>query len=114
MQKVWKTFQENMPNEFITEDMSNVYDGVFVKTFVMFFGEMVQYYIYEEYDGQTNIMKSNRINNNSIYNIKDESRYNLINQMLMSEVLKDQESLKNNMERYCLLSDITSNSFKIL
>ena len=75
---------------------------------------MVQYYIYEEYDGQTNIMKSNRINNNSIYNIKDESRYNLINQMLMSEVLKDQESLKNNMERYCLLSDITSNSFKIL
>ena len=101
-------------NEFITEDMSNVYDGVFVKTFVMFFGEMVQYYIYEEYDGQTNIMKSNRINNNSIYNIKDESRYNLINQMLMSEVLKDQESLKNNMERYCLLSDITSNSFKIL
>ena len=101
-------------NEFLTEDMTNIYDGVFVKQFVMFFGEMIQYYIYEEYEGQTEIKKSNRICNNSLYNIQDESRYNLINQMLMSEVLKDCDSLKKNMQEYNNLSDIAENAFKII
>ena len=40
---------------FIKEDMLDVYDGIFVKSFVMFFGEAVQYYISEEHGNEIQV-----------------------------------------------------------
>ena len=99
---------------FIKEDMIDVYDGIFVKAFVMFFGESIQYYISEEYAGQVQVTESNRIVNNDVYNKDDESRYNLLNQMLISNTLMDEATLYRSMKQYAGYNEVTQKVFKLL
>lgn len=101
-------------DSFIKEDMIDVYDGIFVKPFVMFFGETIQYYISEERENQVEVTESNRIVNNDVYNKQDESRYNLLNQMLISSTLQEDEKLQEAIEQYATYNNITQNVFKLL
>ena len=100
-------------SEFISEEMINVFGGIFVKQFVMFFGEMIQYYVSEESGGKVEVTESNRLTCNDIYSEKDESRYNLINQMLISNILHE-DSIYQFMKRYKGLDEITRDVFEIL
>ena len=99
---------------FLEEDMLDVYDGIFVKTFVMFFGEAIQYYISEEYGNEVEVTESNRIVNNDVYNKNDESRYNLLNQMLISNTLQEEAELYQTMKQYANLEEETPKVVKLL
>ena len=99
---------------FIREDMVNVYAGIFVKTFVLFFGDVVQYYIAEELDGQVSVTESNRLSNNDVLAKNDTSRFHLINQMLISATLQDYNSEFVSMEQYAEYEETTRNLFKLL
>ena len=99
---------------FIKEDMPDVYDGIFVKSFVMFFGEAVQYYISEERNNEIQVTESSRIVNNDVYNKNDESRYNLLNQMLISNTLQEEQELYHAMKQYAGYNEVTRNIFKLL
>lgn len=99
---------------FIREDMPDVYDGIFVEQFVLFFGEVVQYYITEEYGNQVEVKESSRLTKSDVYTQKDESRYNLLNQMLMSNTLSDEKSLYHNMKQYAGFDEVTKKVFKLL
>ena len=87
-------------DDFITEDMTDVYDGLFVKTFVMFFGEMIRYYITEESGNKIEVKESNRLTYNNVYGEADNSRYNLINEMIISNTLADDKALYDNIRKY--------------
>lgn len=100
--------------QFLAEDMPDVYDGIFVKSFVMFFGEIVQYYISEEYGNEVSVSESNRIVNNDVYGEDDESRYNLLNQMMISNALQDEAALYHNMKQYAGYQEVTEKLFKLL
>ena len=99
---------------FIKEDMIDVYGGIFSKAFVMFFGETIQYYISEERQNEVEVTESNRIVNNDVYNRNDESRYNLLNQMLISSALQDEQELRNAMKQYAEYEEVTQSIFKLL
>ena len=101
-------------NTFLQEDMQDVYGGIFVKTFVMFFGEAIQYYISEEYGNEVEVGESNRIVNNDVYNKNDDSRYTLLNQMLISSILQEEEELYEAMKQYAGLDEMTQKVFKLL
>ncbi len=101
-------------DNFIREDMLDVYDGIFVKSFVMFFGEAVQYYISEEHNNETEVTESSRIVNNDVYNKNDESRYNLLNQMLISNTLQEEQELYHAMKQYSGYNEVTKTVFKLL
>ena len=99
---------------FQTEDMLDVYDGIFVKAFTMFFGEAIQYYISEEYGNEVEVSESNRVVNNDVYNKDDESRYNLLNQMLISNTLQEEAELYQAMKKYAGYEELTQKVFKLL
>ena len=99
---------------FRKEDMVDVYGGIFVKSFVMFFGEVIQYYISEERHHEVEVTESNRIVNNDIYNKKDSSRYNFLNQMLISNTLQEYEELYDAMKKYVECEEVTESVFKLL
>lgn len=99
---------------FIKEDMLDVYDGIFVKSFVMFFGEAVQYYISEEHANEIEVTESSRIVNNDVYNKNDDSRYNLLNQMLISNTLQDENEMYRAMKQYAGYDEVTKRVFKLL
>ena len=94
--------------------MTEVYDGIYVKTFVMFFGEMIKYYVSEESGNKVEVTEGKRITNNNVYGEEDESRYNLINQMIISHTLQDDNTMYENMKEYNTFDIVTKNVFKLL
>lgn len=100
--------------EFNSEDMVEMYDGIYVKTFVIFFGELIRYYITEEHDNSIEVKKSNRLTCNNIPGDNDHSRYNLINEMIISDTLSDETTLKSNIDEYKRLDAATKQLFKLI
>ena len=100
--------------EFNSEDMVEMYDGIYVKTFVIFFGELIRYYITEEHDNSIEVKESNRFTCNNIPGDNDHSRYNLINEMIISDTLSDETTLKSNIDEYKRLDAATKQLFKLI
>ncbi len=100
--------------EFNSEDMVEMYDGIYVKTFVIFFGELIRYYITEEHDNSIEVRESNRLTCNNIPGDNDHSRYNLINEMIISDTLSDETTLKSNIDEYKRLDAATKQLFKLI
>ena len=100
--------------EFNSEDLVEMYDGIYVKTFVIFFGELIRYYITEEHDNSIEVKESNRLTCNNIPGDNDHSRYNLINEMIISDTLSDETTLKSNIDEYKRLDAATKQLFKLI
>lgn len=100
--------------EFNSEDMVEMYDSIYVKTFVIFFGELIRYYITEEHDNSIEVKESNRLTCNNIPGDNDHSRYNLINEMIISDTLSDETTLKSNIDEYKRLDAATKQLFKLI
>lgn len=99
---------------FVAEDMTNVYYGVCVKPFVVFFGETLRYYLTVESGNQVEVTESCRITDSEVYAGEDESRYGQLNQMLISAALQEEDALWRNMERYAEYGKMTETLFQIL
>lgn len=100
--------------EFNSEDMVEMYDGIYVKAFVIFFGELIRYYITEEHDNSIEVKESNRLTCSNIPGDNDHSRYNLINEMIISDTLSDETTLKSNIDEYKRLDAATKQLFKLI
>ena len=100
--------------EFNSEDMVEMYDGIYVKAFVIFFGELIRYYITEEHDNSIEVKESNRLTCSNIPGDNDYSRYNLINEMIISDTLSDETTLKSNIDEYKRLDAATKQLFKLI
>lgn len=105
--------------EFVTEAMKPVYSGIFVKEFVLFYNETLQYYITEEdWENTEEKIKERKITEsasaviNKLADVKDETSYNLINIMLITKEMQDEKTLLEIMKYYVQLSYIGSQLFK--
>lgn len=97
-------------NTFLAEDMKNVYEGIFIKSFVMFYGETLQYYV-EEGD---NITESRRIINRKVSPDISEGRYNAINDILACHDLHDMQTYQKLVWTYAGNEYVTRQLFKPL
>lgn len=86
--------------EYHTEEMRNVFGGVCSKEFILFFGESLQYYIMEERDGKGQLTESNEIQKSDIYEDGMQSRFGMINDMVISETLQDYDTVDALLEEY--------------
>ena len=80
----------------------------------MFFGEMIRYYITQESDGKVLIKESSRLTCNNIYGGADHSRYNLTNEIIISNTLLDDETLCNNISEYRKKDSLTKQIFTLM
>ena len=99
--------------ELTAEDMPEIYPGIYVRQFVMFFGDMVNYYITEETDNRILTTESNRILPDQGYQ-GGSRRYDRLNEMLMSRVLKEDDLLLEEMRNYKQKEHATEQLFVIL
>ncbi len=86
--------------EYCTEEMRNIYGGVYCKEFVLFYGEVLQYYIMEEVDGKSQLTESNTIQKTDMAGGSDESRYNMLNDIAISKTMQDYETLDELIKEY--------------
>ncbi len=87
-------------NEYKTKEMRQMYDGIFVSDFVLFFGEQMQYYITEEKNHVENLTESGTIQKSDIVGGQIPGRYSLINDVMVGETLQDYDTVDSLIGEY--------------
>ncbi|MCM1191033.1 MAG: DUF5717 family protein [Butyrivibrio sp.] len=87
-------------DEYCAEYMREVYAGVFFKEFILFFGENLQYYITEERGGDDQLTESGTLQKSDIRGNEAESRYHLVNDIVISKTLEDFDTMDHLLEEY--------------
>ena len=95
-----KSSHEKRNQGYCREEMKEVYFGVYVKEFVLFYGENLQYYITEEQENQEKMTKSGMVQKETHGEENGESRYRLIQEMAIGETLQDYDCVKQILEKY--------------
>ncbi len=86
---------EEAPSEYKSEKMREMYEGIFVCSFVLFFGEQLQYYITEEVPGRessdasSQLTESGTITQSEIGKEHHSGKYELINDLMIGMTLQD-------------------------
>lgn len=100
----------------VTEEMGSIYQGVFTKEIIMFYGEEIDYSITEYSDeypqGKIVDNYSVRISETNAYN--DESRFGLINGMMICKALGKDDAAREMMQSYELCKEAGKELFKLL
>lgn len=95
------------------EELQEVYDGIYVKQFILFFGETVQYYMVENSGGEPKVTESGSISNQSVME-NEGGRYGKLNEMLLHETLEEHEALKRELKNYYGMKCVTEEVFDLL
>lgn len=104
---------EHQEGEYATEPMETPFPGVASKGFILFFGEALQYYLMKEEKGEQEILSSGRLVAMEQPISHGESRYELINDMLISKEMQDEKTLELLMDKYIKTDYLTEKVFTI-
>lgn len=86
--------------DYIREEMKNMYGGIFVKSFLLFFGETLQYYVTESFANKEQLTESGTIQKRDSLSGTSQDRYALVNDVAVSVTLKDYSTAKELLEEY--------------
>ncbi|MBR3306440.1 MAG: hypothetical protein IKI75_04185 [Lachnospiraceae bacterium] len=88
------------PEEYRKEEMRHVYGGIFVKSFLLFYGERIRYYITEE-DGRTQkLTRSSLLEYRDEERSGDEDRFTMINNVAIARSMGDDQAFMKLYEEY--------------
>ena len=97
--------------DFLVRNMDENYQGVYSSDFVLFYGEKLQYYITEEREGEREPVRSELIERDVTRGGRTDSRYDYLNDMLLSESMHDDMSLTDLMDQYMILTETVEEFF---
>lgn len=100
--------------EYCTEEMKEIFGGVYSKDFVLFFGESLQYYIVEELDGKELLTESATIQKSDIAQADFDYKFNLINDIVISKTLQDYETVDELLSEYIRKNFLTEQLFTLV
>ncbi len=104
----------NHKKKYVAEDMNNVYEGIYVKQFILFYGEVLSYYVSEEKDGKETITESHKLVNTNVRPDKSEGRYDAINDILASHDLHDGQTMQKLIHTYAVTEYVAGQMFRPL
>lgn len=113
------TKDENPGSNYIKENMRDIFAGICVKEFVLFFGENLQYYITEEEDGEEKVTLSGSIRKSDLSNDApvspsyEGSRFNMLNDIMIGKTLHDYDTVDKLLEEYYKKDFIAQKVFKL-
>lgn len=85
---------------YVEEELQQMYEGIYGKCFVAFYGEEIPYYIREERDQGSDITQSGHIQTEELAEQGEESMYGLLNDMMISYQLDDLLTLRQLHSQY--------------
>lgn len=92
--------------EYIAEEMRRVFQGMYIKSFTLFFGEKLNYYISEIKDKSVNVTESREYQLDDRGVETSHSRYGLLNDILVCKELKEDNIVKELAEKYYLVNEL--------
>ena len=79
--------------EYKAAEMKEMFEGIYVTEFILFFGEQMQYYITEDGQEEGALTESGTIQKSDITGGRTASRYSLINDIMIGETLQDYDTV---------------------
>lgn len=80
--------------------MREMYDGYYSTSFCLFFSQQLQYYITKEQDGVESLVESGAVEKLDAADMQKETRFSLLNDILVSKALQDQNTTMQLMNEY--------------
>ncbi len=93
-------FDSEGEGQFVKEEMRHIGYGVFVKEFILFYEEVLQYYITEERDGESQITESFYRKLDAVKVHDETTKYGQINLILTAQDMKDEKTTMEMLENY--------------
>lgn len=112
--EVTVTFLPVGSEDYVEMQMNEMYDGIYVKGFLVFYGEKIPYYIKEEKDGEWLVTESGQIQNQGLCTHAEGSRYDLLNDMMVSWQMEDEKTLLERLGTYGILDGMVKEEFTVL
>lgn len=97
--------------QYRREEMRNMYAGICVKEFVLFFGERLQYYITEGEEGKEQLTQSGTVSRSEEGTESAEGRYFLLNDIMVGKTLQDYNTVDSLLQEYYRQDFITGRIF---
>lgn len=101
-------------NEYSKEEMKDMFAGICVKEFILFFGERLQFYITEETDGSEQLTKSGTISKSDTGQDNFESRFSMLNDIMIGKNLQDYDTVDHLLQEYYLQDFMVDKIFRIM
>ncbi len=92
--------EDEAETEYRKEEMRNFYGGIFVKAFILFSGETVQYYITEQTGNREQLTQSSTIQREDSDAGKGNWRFSLLNRVVQDKEQKDYETCASTLKEY--------------
>lgn len=86
--------------EYTHEEMRDMFGGICVKEFILFFGEKLQYYITEESAAGEQLTESNEISRSDAGQDGLEGRFHLLNDIMIGKTLHDYDTVSDLLLEY--------------
>lgn len=86
--------------EYRKEEMDHLYGGLFVKSFVLFCGGEVQYYITEQTGNREQLTSSSVLERKENEEFEDKWRYTMLNEGLIAKEMNDYDTAAQNLFDY--------------
>ncbi len=96
----------------IVEDMTEMYDGIYVKQFILFFADQLEFSIYKQ--GDNTILHSGQILQGDDIVAPSEGRFTMINNIIKSTTYQKKDDLAALLKDYQGLDAITEDLFTIM
>lgn len=100
--------------ECLEEVIKEVYAGIFVKEFVLFFGDEISYYITEAEETERTSTLSGQITYEDIAEEIQESRYGMLNEICEKMQMQEDERTEKLMKEYSRKKQMTEELFGLL
>lgn len=104
----------DLTKDYETEEMQEMYGGIFVRIFSLFHGEALQYYITECIDGEEKVTESNTLLGADLQNMPQEGRFSNINDILVSLEMQDTVTAEQMLEEYLQQDYCTRELFRVI
>ena len=99
--------------DYVREEMKNMYGGIFVKEFLLFFGETLQYYVTEAYANKEQLTESGTIQKSDSLSEEAVDRYAMVNDIAVAATLKDYSTAKELLEEYAKKEFVAESMFRL-
>lgn len=105
------TYQLDGSREEKTEEMIQVFPGLFIKAFVLFYGETLQYFITEAIDGKMNQTESHNFKQDDRSVEVSETRFGMLNEILQYMDLQQESDAAERIKEYYHMLHMTKELF---
>ncbi|MCR5210333.1 MAG: DUF5717 family protein [Lachnospiraceae bacterium] len=100
--------KEGSRDEYRKEEMQHVYGGIYIKAFIIFYGEKINYYITEENGRQEKLTQASVLEATETDRDMPGSRFSMINNIAISRALNDEKTFNKALadyEKMCAITD---------